>query len=173
MGGIFRPWSQRGRRRGRGMSPRMQSPYGFRGQAARFSGIRSPSRSMYTLTEFYWHRCAPVILITGCKRSNTAIRERDAPLGKSPGVRIDCRGGSACSAAYKTAARSLHTWAQVRGGSAGESSTAGPWLGRWREVRQWTGRSGIGWHGFFSTTARGDLPIDFPTTCPPLMAPGG
>jgi hypothetical protein len=58
-----------------------------------------------------------VILITRCKRSNTAILERDAPLGKWPGVRIDCRGGSA--AAYKTAPRSLHMSASAgrkRGG---------------------------------------------------------
>jgi len=92
MGGIFRPWSQRGRRSGRGMSPRMQSPYGFRCQAARLSGIRSLSRSMYTLTEFLLTSVFSVwYFITRFKRSNTTIRERDAPLGKSPGVRIDCR----------------------------------------------------------------------------------
>jgi len=60
MGGIFRPCGRHSRRSGRGWCLRGCSrPLVSGANRPDYLGsIRSPSRSMYTLTEFYWHRCA-------------------------------------------------------------------------------------------------------------------
>ena len=113
-----------------------------------------------------------MILITKIKRSNNAIRERDVPLGKSARHTNRLPWWECLLCGLKDSG------SQLAHMSASAGRKRGGIFNCRAVTREMEGSPPVNWTlgdrmAWVFPDRKGDLPIDFPTTCPPLMAPGG